>query len=82
MKQSIYCVRDNLASRIGPLCIFENDDVAQRAFSEMVNSGKDAMLSRCSKDFEMVRLGDIDITTGEIVPTMVQVALASEVLHA
>lgn len=79
MKQSIYTVRDKLAGKIGPLCIFENDDVAERAFRQMVNSGQDPMLQRCSSDFEMIRLGDID-STGEIIPTMVLVASAFEVL--
>lgn len=79
MKQSIYTVRDKLAGKIGPLCVFENDDVAERAFRQMVNSGQDPMLQRCSADFEMVRLGDID-STGEITPTMVLVASAFEVL--
>lgn len=80
MKQSIYVVRDILAHNIGPLCLFQNDDVAERAFRQMVNSGKDPMLQRCPSDFEMVRLGDIDISTGEITPTMVLVASASEVI--
>lgn len=79
MKQSIYTVRDKLAGKIGPLCIFENDDVAKRAFRQMVNSGQDPMLQRCSSDFEMVRLGDIE-STGQITPTMVLVASATEVL--
>lgn len=82
MKQSIYTVRDKLAHSIGPLCLFENDDVAKRAFSNMVNSSKDPILSRCPSDFEMVRLGDIAIATGEIVPTMVLVAAAVDVLDS
>lgn len=81
MKQSIYTVRDKLAHNIGSLCLFENDDVAERAFRQTVNSGKDPMLQRCSSDFEMVRLGDIDTSTGEITPTMVLVAGAFEVLN-
>lgn len=77
--QSIYTVRDKLAGKIGPLCIFENDNVAERAFRHMVNSGQDPMLQRCSSDFEMVCLGDID-SVGEITPKMVVVASAFEVL--
>ena len=82
MKQSIYTVRDNLAHSIGPLCLFENDDVAQRAFRNMANSSKDPILSRCPSDFDLVRLGDIDTSTGEITPTMLFVVRADEVIDA
>lgn len=80
-KMFMYTVRDNLAHRIGAITCYSSDDEAQRALTVSLQQSKDQFMVRCAKDFSLVRIGEIDMSTGAILSdSMVLVCDLIEVL--
>lgn len=65
MKMNLYSVRDIKAGYGNPYCM-HNDEMAIRDIKLAVNSDKPNIIRQFPEDFELVRLGTFDTTTGEI----------------
>lgn len=60
----IYCIKDKLAGKFGPLQLCENEAVAQRMFDRAFAGSPDEY----KQDFELVYLGDFDEKECRIIP--------------
>lgn len=68
MYHSLYCVFDIVAASISNRVIqFPNDSVAVRDFTDGIRMDG-SVLARHADDFELRRVGAIDLTTGVITP--------------
>lgn len=75
----LYTIRDTKAHQIGNIMVFPNDEVAERAVSLGIKA--DTMMARCPGDFELVCIGKIDVSTGQLLSdSMRQVALITELV--
>lgn len=66
MIKSVCCIKDCKVGFMSPI-VRENENVAIRDFSIMVNGDKDNMLSVCPNDFELYLLGTFDTNSGLLV---------------
>lgn len=66
MSTHVYTIRDNVASRIGPLVCFSNDEEAMRAVKHNIATGGDSIMSRSPSDFVVLRVADIDSDSGVV----------------
>lgn len=71
MKKSIYTVLDEKAQTIYPLYLGVSDSEAERTIAAAV--GSDSLIARYPHDFALLRLGDVDTSTGAITPHAVPV---------
>lgn len=66
MSRRLYAILDNKADMIvGPLMMYPNDVVAVRGFGVHVENNQ-TDLNKYPDDFEMIYVGNIDETTGQI----------------
>ena len=61
----IYSIKDNVAQECGPLTTLKNDAVACRWFKYQLANAKVNV-----DDFTLLCLGDVDIESGVIVPSV------------
>lgn len=70
MKFGIYAVRDKLAERlVGGLQLQPHDAPAVRFFTDLAADDQ-TMIAKHLGDHELVRLGYVDISTGELVAAL------------
>lgn len=68
MNKGIYAILDKKANDFaGPLQLLRNDTVAVRLFDDVAGR-EDNMVSRHVNDHELVKLGEVDDTTHELIP--------------
>lgn len=73
MKNSIYTVRD-IKNDFGTPFTAANDSVARRMY-QAEQKNKDSMLAQFPADFELWKLADYDTKTGQIYPSMENIAV-------
>lgn len=86
MLQNLYAIRDRLAeSLVGPISPMVHDAQAVRMFRDVMAAGNN-MISSHPHDHDLMRLGVIDFTTGEITPqievVMTGLALAASLQNS
>ncbi len=72
----IYAIRDQYTGYGQPFSC-QSDAVAMRDFRIAVNVSKDSLMHSSPKDFDLMRLGEMDPETGVIVPEVVPVLVVS-----
>lgn len=63
MKVNLYSVRDSVAKEFGPIYCCKNDDVARRAYSQLMKDVNSPV------DFDLYFVGAFDTDTGIICPS-------------
>lgn len=71
MKKSLYTVLDEKAQTIMPIFLAVSDAEAERSVASAVQS--DTLIARYPQDFALLRLGDIETSSGMITPHAVPV---------
>lgn len=73
MLQNLYAIRDRLAeSIVGPVNVMVHDAQAVRMFRDVMSAGNN-MISSHPQDHDLLRIGILDMTTGDITPENVVV---------
>ncbi len=72
----IYAIRDQYTGYGQPFSC-QSDAVAMRDFRIAVNASKDSLMHSSPKDFDLMRLGDMDPETGVIIPEYAPVLVVS-----
>lgn len=68
MTQAIFAIRDSLASTIvGGVYLFPHPAAAVRFFGDVASDAQTSVARHIS-DHELIQLGTLDLTTGEIIP--------------
>lgn len=67
MKNILVCVYDRKAAYYAAPVLFRNEEEAKRAFSMAI--AKDPMLSQFPEDYDIVKVADMDVETGDVVPS-------------
>jgi len=75
MERKIYTIYDRIAGEMGPIMIYNNDDQAIRAYPQAFEN---ARVKR--QDFQLVRLGTINVNTMVIVPEYLPEDITPEVV--
>ena len=80
-KALIFATYDRAANRYGQVTLDISDVVARRNFHYAISES--GALQYIAKDLELHKIGEIDLTTGDIVPTMPHMIIArgSEALN-
>jgi hypothetical protein len=65
VKLLVYSVFDRVRYSYSPLQLFENEDAARRAFTDLVNDPQ-SIIAKSPVDFVFDCIGQFDVTTGEI----------------
>ena len=65
MKLLVYSVFDRARVSYSPLQLFDTEDAAKRAFSDLVND-PNSIIAKSPADFRFDCIGQFDVTTGEI----------------
>lgn len=68
MNVQLYCFLDRAAKMFGSVIQFSNDDMAKRGVEELANAGGSHPMFRYPSEFDLYRLGDMDVDTGVIRP--------------
>lgn len=71
MKKSVYSILDEKAQCVGPLFVAVSDDEAERIVRMSLTG--DSLMKRCPADFALMRLGDVELSTGLITACSVPV---------
>lgn len=66
MEKKIYCLKDNKAGFLNPVTA-DNEGIAVRQFSLMVNDERGTLVSACPQDFELFELASFDTVSGKLV---------------
>lgn len=75
MKNQYYAIRDNLSEMYMTPVLFQNENVALRWFSGVVNSKEqNEVIYNNPADFELWKLGIYDNNTGDLVPMLEKIA--------
>ena len=75
MKNQYYAIRDNLSEMYMTPVLFQNENVALRWFSGVVNSKEqNEVIFNNPADFELWKLGIYDNNTGDLVPMLEKIA--------
>jgi len=69
-------VRDRVASSIGPVMMFPAVPSAIRSFSDLALDPQ-TMVNRHTADFDLVQIGTVDQSTGDVIACMPPVVLLS-----
>ena len=64
MNKRVYSIRDDRMKTYGNLVFIENDNVATRAFGDLVLSDSKSLMSMHPADFSLWYLGEFDAETG------------------
>ena len=64
MNKRVYSVRDDRMKTYGSLVFIENDNVASRAFGDLVLSDSKSLMHMHPADFSLWYLGNFDAETG------------------
>lgn len=78
MIHQIYGLKDNLANVFMQPQLFQNENVALRNFSEIINGT--GIFKNNPADFELWRLGEFDDQTGIIIPNPEKMATGLSVV--
>lgn len=76
--KKLYTIHDRVAFKHGPILVFCGDDEAKRSVRYAIKA--DDMMARCSHDFVLVCLGDIDEESLVVTPAYREVAVIAEVI--
>lgn len=85
MNKCLYSVRDARMGTFAPPCLFDNDNVAIRAFGDMVRGDKQSLIALHPEDFTLVYLGAFNVETGVVeqsADTIRVLAVASDFVKA
>lgn len=75
MKNQYYAIRDNLSEMYMTPVLFQNENVALRWFSGVVNSKEqNEVIYNNPADFELWKLGIYDNSTGDLAPMLEKIA--------
>lgn len=75
MKNQYYAIRDNLSEMYMTPVLFQNENVALRWFSGVVNQkDQNEVIYNNPADFELWKLGIYDNNTGDLVPMLEKIA--------
>lgn len=75
MKNQYYAIKDNLSEMYMTPVLFQNENVALRWFSGVVNSkDQNEIIYNNPGDFELWKLGIYDNNTGELIPMLEKIA--------
>lgn len=75
MQRDYYAIRDNLANSFLTPVLFDNENVALRWFTDVVNSKEEnQVIYNNPGDFELWKLGAYDNITGNIVGNLDKLA--------
>lgn len=67
MKFKVYNIKDTLVGFTRAMMVYENDNIALRAFKGLVNDDVPNDVSKNPKDYQMFYLGEMDTDTGEFI---------------
>lgn len=75
MKNQYYAIRDNLSEMYMTPVLFQNENVALRWFSGVVNQkDQNEVIYNNPADFELWKLGIYDNNTGDLIPMLEKIA--------
>ena len=75
MKNQYYAIKDNLSEMYMTPVLFQNENVALRWFSGVVNSKEqNEVIYNNPADFELWKLGIYDNNTGDLIPMLEKIA--------
>ena len=75
MKNHYYAIKDNMAGIFLTPVLFQNENVALRWFTGVVNSKEqNEVIYNNPQDFELWKLAEYDNTTGAIIPDIEKMA--------
>lgn len=75
MQRDYYAIRDNLANAFMTPVLFDNENVALRWFTDVVNSKEEnQVIYNNPQDFELWKLGAFDNISGNIVGNLDKLA--------
>lgn len=69
----IYSLFDRKLREYGQLVMMNNDEAVKRALAESLPQSQGTTLAKYPEDFDLMYLGEIDVTTGVIERSMVPV---------
>ena len=79
MTKRLYAIRDLKMGSFMPICLYDNDAVATRAFGDLVSKDRESLIGLHPEDFGLYFLGEIDMDSGEIFASKpVSLCLASD----
>ena len=79
MTKEYYAIYDNLGNKYNVPVLFDNEPMAVRWFSGVVNEKQNDVIFNNPGDFELHKLGTFDDATGELTPNHNKVATALSV---
>lgn len=80
MIRTYYAIKDNLAEAFMTPVLFDNDNLAKRWFTGVVNSKEqNEVIYNNPEDFELWKLGDFDNQSGQIYPGIQKLVTAKSI---